>query len=326
MVQRARLALLAALPGLALSGLVRARGARALEAGIDGADLGRFVEHQDIPSRDFPRRKVMVWLPPGYDAGRRRYGVLYVQDGQNLFAPANPFGHGPWDVDGHLRRLAAAHAGPREVIVVGIWNGGLDRSREYEPAAAIEALPPGLRPLVPDASSSDDRSPRSDQYLDFLVGELKPFIDRTYRTRRGRADTFLMGSSKGGLVSLYALCRHPGVFGGAACLSTHWILTTNPVLLSPAPDARVARIAEAWQDWLAGHLPRAGRHRLYFDHGSRGLDALYGPWQARMDALAQARGYRPGRDYLSLAFEGADHNEAAWRARLDQPLRFLLAR
>ena len=319
MVERSRLALLAALPGLAL-----ARAGAAADA-PDAADTGRFVEHLDIPSREFPRRKVVVWLPPGYARGRRRYGVLYAQDGQNLFAPANPFGNGPWDVDGHLRRLTAAGVPLRPVIVVAIENGGLDRSREYQPAAAIETLPAELQRLAPEASSSEDFSPRSDQYVDYMVKDLKPFIDRHYRTRRDRADTFLLGSSKGGLISLYALCRAPAVFGGAACLSTHWIVTTRPALLGPPLDPRVARMAGAWQAWLAGHLPRAGRHRLYFDHGTLGLDAHYGPWQARMDALAHARGYRDGVDYLSRVLDGADHNERAWRARLAEPLTFLLA-
>jgi hypothetical protein len=312
MVERQRLALLAALPGLALTG--RAIGAAVPE------DRGRLIEHTDIPSKHFAGRKVQVWLPPGYAASRQRCRVLYMQDGQNLFAPANPFNNGPWDVDGHLLRLAAAgHF--RKTMVVGISNGELNRGREYEPPVVAERLGPVFQP---DLSADASHASLADAYLDFLVGELKPFIDRTYRTRSGRADTFLMGSSKGGLISLYALCRHPQVFGGAACLSTHWPVTTNQALFQPEPSPRLDLAAGAWLDWLGEHLPRAGRHRLYFDHGSLGLDRLYAPWQQRMDALAAVRGYRAERDYLSLVFPGQDHNETAWRQRLDRPLGFLL--
>ena len=311
MVERHRLALLAALPGLALASRIRAD---------ETPDRGRIIEHVDIPSRRFPGRKVYVWLPPAYVGSRKRHSVLYMQDGQNLFAPANPYNHGPWDVDGHLLRLAASgHL--RRTIVVGIANGELDRGREYEPPMVAARLGPDLRP---ELSRSADHGSLADAYLDYLVGELKPFIDRRYRTRPGREDTLLMGSSKGGLISLYALCRHPGVFGGAACLSTHWIVSTNRALMEPEPSPRLAEAAGVWLDWLGEHLPRAGRHRLYFDHGSLGLDRLYGPWQQRMDRVATEHGYRPGRDYLSLDFPGADHDESAWRQRLDRPLGFLL--
>lgn len=310
MVERQRIALICALPGLVLANGLRA----------ESEDRGRIVEHTDIPSRRFPGRKVFVWLPPGYLDSRKRCSVLYMQDGQNLFAPANPYNHGPWDVDGHLLRLAqSGHL--RRTLVVGISNGEANRGREYEPPMVAERLGADFRP---EFSTDGDHGSLAEAYLDFLVGELKPFIDKTYRTKPGREDCTLMGSSKGGLISLYALCRHPAVFGAAACLSTHWVVTTNRALMEPEPSPRLAEAAGNWLDWLGENLPRAGRHRLYFDHGSLGLDRLYGPWQRRMDALALARGYRAGRDFLSLDFPGEDHNETAWRGRLDRPLGFLL--
>jgi predicted alpha/beta superfamily hydrolase len=116
-----------------------------------------------------------------------------------------------------------------------------------------------------------------------------------------------MGSSMGGLISLYALAEYPRVFGGVGAVSTHW----------PAGEGIVI-------DWLATQLPRAGAHRVYFDFGTATLDAQYPPYQARMDALMPGLGYRTGRDWLTRRFEGAEHNEAAWKARLDVPLRFLL--
>lgn len=314
MIQRKRLALLAALP--LLPGLLgRARAA-------DPPAGGRLLRVEAFPSRHVAPRPVWIWLPPDHDSGER-CAVLYMQDGQNLFYPANPWNHGPWDVDRHL--LALRRSGEiRKTLVVGIANAGANRSREYMPAAALERLPHRLRDAAPESSADGSLRPLADDYLAFLVEELKPFVDRHYRTLPGPETTLAMGSSKGGLVSLYALARYPGVFGAMGALSTHWPLTTNPVLAEPARAADRTRLAQSFLDWLAGHLPRAGRHRLYFDHGTTSLDAEYGPWQERMDALAAARGYRADADYLSRVVEGASHDEAAWRARLATPLRFLL--
>jgi hypothetical protein len=90
------------------------------------------------------------------------------------------------------------------------------------------------------------------------------------------------------------------------------------------PDARIDELARAYEDWLRTHLPRAGAHRLYFDHGSEHLDSLYGPYQARIDALLGELGYRQDVDAMTRVYPGATHNEEAWRARLAVPLTFLL--
>lgn len=259
---------------------------------------------QDLPSRHVAARTVDVWLPPSY--GRdpsRRYPVLYMHDGQNLFDPALSYTGVDWDVDGAMTRLIAEGA-VREAIVVGIWNTPL-RFPEYMPRKPMETATPAQLATLGGATAADTRS---DAYLRFLVEELKPFVDATYRTRPGRDDTFVMGSSMGGLISLYALAEYPRVFGGVGAVSTHW----------PAADGAVA-------DWLATHLPRAGAHRLYFDFGTATLDAQYPPYQARMDAALPSLGYVAGRDWLTRRFDGAEHNEAAWKARLEVPLRFLLA-
>ncbi|HJW46870.1 MAG TPA: alpha/beta hydrolase-fold protein, partial [Lysobacter sp.] len=147
----------------------------------------------------------------------------------------------------------------------------------------------------------------SDDYLKFVVTELKPFIDATYRTRKGRDDTFVMGSSMGGLISLYAVAEYPEVFGGAGAVSTHW----------PIGDGIVI-------DWLGAHLPSPRNHRIYYDFGTATLDAQYEPYQRRMDALMPAHGYVEGRNWTTRKFEGAEHSERAWRARVDVPLVFLL--
>ena len=320
-IERARLksllAAVAAWPAaaMALSGCAGVPRGNASSSSVPHS--GRLVVHEAFASRHVQPRRVAVWLPPGYDDSAEPQAVLYMQDGQNLFDPATAYGGQSWEVDRHLAALQAAGE-VRPAMVVGIWNTPL-RSREYAPAAPILALPEPLRDRVLGGDS-----PLSDQYLRFLVEELKPFIDARYRTRPDRANTLLMGSSMGSLISLYALASCPEVFGAAACLSTHWPITLDPQLLSPAGAAERDEIAAAFYAWLERHLPLAGSHRLYFDRGTLHLDALYGPYQAKIDRLLAARGYRDGGDWLSRVFAGADHDEASWRRRLDIPLRFLL--
>ena len=116
-----------------------------------------------------------------------------------------------------------------------------------------------------------------------------------------------MGSSMGGLISLYAAAQYPQVFGGVGAVSTHWPIGGGLVI-----------------DWLGRHLPDPATHRLYYDHGTATLDASYAPFQARMDRLMIKGGYVEGRNWITRSFEGAEHNERAWRDRLDVPLQFLL--
>ena len=149
--------------------------------------------------------------------------------------------------------------------------------------------------------------PWSDDYLRFLVGEVKPFVDAHSCTLPEQAHTFVMGSSMGGLISLYALGEYPGVFAGAGCLSTHW----------PAGDGLMI-------DYLRRALPPPGAHRFYFDYGTETLDAGYEPYQLQADQVMRAAGYRHGQDWITRKFPGAEHSERAWRQRVHLPLLFLL--
>ena len=280
---------------------------------------GRLIEHSAFPSTHVQRRDVTVWLPPGYDADpAARWPVLYMHDGQNLFDAARaPYG-AEWGVDEHLARLDASGQ-VRTPIVVGVGNTPL-RLREYLPSDLIAALPDDMRTDILGIYGGE---PLSDGYLRFLVEELKPFVDRTFRTRPGREDTAIMGSSMGGLISLHALMKHRDVFGGAACISTHWPLKVegldDPAVLGPWRE----RLVAAWTGVIRDGLPAPGAHRLYFDRGDETLDAFYAEFQIRIDATVRAAGWGPDR-FRSLVFPGAAHNEASWNQRLDVPLTFLL--
>ena len=150
-------------------------------------------------------------------------------------------------------------------------------------------------------------APISDNYLRFLVYELKPFVDSRYRTRPDREMTFLMGSSMGGLISLYGICEYPQVFGGAGCLSPHW------------PIAH-----QLFSAYLKVRLPKPGQHKIYLDYGNEANSRGYRVSQKRVERILKGRGYEPGIDWLSYWSAGDPHSETAWRTRIQMPLRFLL--
>ncbi len=265
---------------------------------------GTVLRFAAVPSGHVAARTVDVWLPPGYSTDpaavdTASYPVLYVHDGQNQFDPAASYTGVDWGIDEAMTALVAVGA-VRPAIVVAVWNTPLRRA-EYMPQRGV----PGADTLRTEVSG--ERGLRSDAYLRFLAGELKPAIDARFRTRRGPESTAVMGASMGGLVSLYALAEYPAVFGAAAGVSTHW-----PALGGVAAET------------LPALLPAPGANRLYFDHGTETLDAAYAPFQAAVDAALAARGWTPGPAFASLAFPGADHSERSWRARVHLPLLFLL--
>jgi enterochelin esterase-like enzyme len=270
---------------------------------------GRIERLSAFPSEFVAARNVDVWLPPGYD-GKARCPVIYMQDGQNLFDPKTTWNGSSWGIADTAGRLIHEGKVPA-TIVVGIWSNGPQRFSEYfaEKALALMSEPARGRFL---AGSLQGR-PQGDRYLRFMVEELKPAIDRKFATMPDRDHTVVMGSSMGGIISLYAICEHPEVFGRAGCLSTHWtgFFEQN------------AAIPLALFRYLEGHVPDPGSHRIYFDHGTVTLDALYGEHQAFADLIFRERGYGEG-NFESRVFPGAGHSEEAWAKRVAEPLEFLL--
>ncbi len=255
-------------------------------------------------------RHVDVWLPAGYEGDSADYAVLYMHDGQNLFNADMSYGGVEWGVDETLQRLIDEGT-VRKTIVVGAWNTA-DRSRDYMPMFAWDAIPADQRI---ELEQSIEGEPLSEGYYRFLTEELKPMIDATYRVKTGREDTFLMGSSRGGLISLDGLMRHGETFSAAACVSMHWTGIFHPA----DPDLQQRTL-----DALTAALPDPARFRIYFDHGTNELDAGYGQFQVRVDEVMQQSGYTAS-NWVTRVFEGTGHHERDWQARVDIPLTFLLA-
>lgn len=258
--------------------------------------------HADFKSKFVDQRNVDVWLPPSYSTNKKqKYPVLYMHDGQNLFDPKISYGGVDWAVDEVMTRLIAEKK-VREAIVVGIWN---------TPKRVLEYMPQKAVAQNDTVQFFDNKIPGkdfiSDNYLKFIVTELKPFIDSNYRTKTDRDNTFIMGSSMGGLISLYAISEYPNIFGGAGCVSTHF----------PAGNGIVI-------EYMKTNLPDPKTHKIYFDYGTATLDAQYEPYQLKADEVMKAKGYVQDKNWITRKFKGAEHSEKAWRKRVDIPLMFLL--
>ncbi len=263
---------------------------------------------QNLPSKHISSRTIEV-LFPADTSGSERFPVLYMFDGQNLWHSFEGWGGEPnkgWRVDKVLDSLYEAGT-VSGLIVVGIHNSE-NRTSDYMPEKPRELVKQRIETTTNEwYQEFKTNPPKSDLQLKFLVDEVKPYIDARFPTKKDRANTFISGSSMGGLLSAYAICEHPEVFGGAACFSTHW----------PPLDG-------VFLEYLKSNLPDPSTHKIYFDYGTETLDAEYEPYQKIADIAMLARGYEKNKNWMTLKFEGAKHYEDDWYARFHIPIQFLL--
>ncbi len=250
---------------------------------------GQFRKHQQFRSRFLRNlRDLIVYLPPGYDEQpQRRFPVLYLQDGQNLFDGSTSFIPG---MDWHLGQTADSLISSglvQPIIIVGIYNAGKARVREYTPTK------------VPRLGGG-----RADRFAKFLVEEVLPFAQKEYRTLSGPAHTGLGGSSLGGLVSLYVGLKMPRIFGKLAALSPS-VWWNQRVITRFAESSRVSP-----------------RPRIWLDIGTREGPRVVDEVEQFRDVLLN-KGWRLGEDLFYERVEGAEHNEAAWAQRVGPFLQFL---
>ncbi len=281
---------------------------------------GKLERMESFKSNYITPRNIDVWLPENYSSSKK-YCVLYMHDGQMLFDSETTWNKQAWDVDDVVSKLMK-EGKTQEVIVVGMASDGNTRHVDYFPQKPFESLTQNQQDSIYKANRSNGQSVfnkgkiNSDNYLKFIVKELKPIIDGKYSVYTDAKHTFIAGSSMGGLISIYAICEYPNIFGGAACLSTHWpgifAVENNP-------------IPNAFFEYLKKHLPNPKNHKLYFDYGTATLDAMYEPFQLKVDKIMKAKGFT-SQNWSTQKFEGEEHSEKSWNKRLHIPIEFLLGK
>lgn len=281
---------------------------------------GELITIEQFKSEVIKSRTVLIWLPKEYSTKpEQKFDVLYMHDGQMLFDRKAAWNGQEWGVDDIASKLIAQQA-VRPFIVVGVFNGGSERHNEYFPQKAAEYLTPEWQEKIMKLKRRPDvdlfGGPlNADNYIKYLVDELKPYIDKNFRVNTGKESTFLMGSSMGGLISMYAVTQYPDVFGGAACLSTHW-----PGIMPQANNP----VAEALITYFEKHVAQSNTNFWYFDYGDQTLDAYYPPYQKRVDEIMIEKGF-DSHHWRSYFFPGTAHTENAWSERLAIPLQFLFS-
>jgi predicted alpha/beta superfamily hydrolase len=288
-----------------------------VEAQMPKVSSGSIQRFEKFNSKFVDTRIVDVWLPEGYSLNKK-YAVLYMQDGNALFDSTIMWNHQEWCVDEMVSKLMNENK-IKDIIVVGIWNNGTKRHPEYFPQNPFETLTESEQEFITRQLQQKGRitttfQPISDNYLQFLIQELKPFIDSAFSTKKDRKNTFIAGSSMGALISLYALCEYRDIFGGAACMSTHWP-GIFAVENNPFPTAFLL--------YLKMHLPDPKVHKIYFDYGDQTLDSMYPALQKKVDDVMKMKGFN-SKNWETKFFTGENHSETAWAKRLDIPLLFLL--
>jgi predicted alpha/beta superfamily hydrolase len=243
------------------------------------------------------QRDVLVYLPPSYDGGQRAYPVIYMHDGQNLFDTATSYS-GEWEVDETMERLAGEGI---EAIVVGVPNKGVDRVHELSP--------------YPRRRESKGRG---DAYLRFIVETVKPLVDGAFRTQPEREHTGLLGSSMGGLISLYGFFQYGEVFSLAGVFSPAMRFGRGAIFTTVADAPRVD--GRIYMDVGTREGVDLGEH----GRGEKRVSREFLEDARRMRDMLVEKGYKLGKSLLYVEDEDAIHHESAWARRLPDALRFLL--
>ncbi|MCM2302688.1 MAG: alpha/beta hydrolase-fold protein [Flavobacteriaceae bacterium] len=249
---------------------------------VVGQITGSVKYHRNFKGKNLLDRDIIVWLPPNYN-NNERYDVLYMHDGQNLFDPRTSSFGVDWRIDETIDSLITSKK-IKPLIVVGIYNTK-DRSSEYLPAEMGK------------------------DYMQFIVYQLKPFIDKNYSTKSGRKHTSVGGSSMGGIISFALVWEYPRVFSKAICMS---------------PAFKINHIDYVKE--VTNYTGKKKKIKLYIDNGGIGLEEQLQPGIDDMLKALEQKAYFEGTDLLWIHDKNAKHFEAAWAKRMPFALQWLLGK
>ncbi len=275
---------------------------------------GNLIRIDTFPSKNITPRTVDIWLPKNY-SDKQKYAVLYMHDGQMLFDSTKTWNKQEWRIDEAATDLMEQNI-TKDFIVVAIHNISSIRWNDLFPEKALNFLDKNSKNQVFKKAKENNISTdfKGDEYLKFIVFELKPFIDATFSVHKNKENTFVAGSSMGGLMSMYAISEYPNIFQGAACISTHWVGAMAEEN-NPFPEAIFS--------YVAANVPNAKNHKLYFDYGDQTLDRHYPQFASTVDSIYTSKGYSID-NFRNIHFPNSDHSEKSWQNRIHIPLTFLL--
>lgn len=258
----------------------------------------------EVSRFDFAGRTVEFWAPQ-----KPSSHLLIAHDGQNIFdGKTSTFRGKTWEMAQHAFKVSY-EAGLMPPVIIAVWHSKttsdpMGRAKDLSPQQFFqEDVPVNL----PNISKEDLIHLRGDQYLEDIFGTYVPQILKSLQLEITPKNTALIGSSMGGLSTLYATYKHPDKFKTALALSPHWIIGGDALVQRTVTD-----------------LPSPGSHKIWMSRGTKALDAQYEPFQDLADKLMLQKGYRRDVDFISKVYKKTGHNEASWASYLDQPLRFWL--
>lgn len=283
---------------------------------------GEIYRIDDFPSVYVVNRTVDIWVPENYSSDKK-YSVIYMHDGGSLFGKKSDKSSwgSKWKADEVATKLINENK-VKQFIIIGIYNTGKTRWNEYFPQKSINYLDKNYKDSLFFQIKNQHKHANliADNYLKFIVEELKPYIDNKFSVYKNAENTYIAGSSMGGLISMYAIFEYPNVFSRAACISTHWLGVG--VNKDGVYDKRVPL---SIFDYMKDNIPNPKNHRLWFDYGDAvgDLDSYYVEYAVNVDSIFNNSGYG-SKNFRNILFNGEKHSGKSWNKRLDQVFEFLL--
>ena len=281
---------------------------------------GKVFRVKSFHSKYVSERDVDVWVPENYNK-LNKYSVIYMHDGGSLFGKKSSGFGAQWKADQVATKLLNENK-VKEFIIVGIYNSGMTRWNEYYPEKSFNYLDKNFKDslMIHHKNNGDYTNLIADDYLRFIVKELKPFIEKEFSVFSNVEETYIAGSSMGGLISMYAIFEYPEIFSRAACISTNFLgvrRNKNGVYDKRVPFSIL--------DYMRDNVPNPKKHRIWFDYGdAKGdIDSYYVEYARFVDSIFNEKGY-DYKNFKNIRFHGEKHNGISWNKRLDQIFEFLL--
>jgi enterochelin esterase-like enzyme len=282
------------------------------------AEKGEIVYLPMFDAKAVTPRDIVIWLPPE-EMRKGPLPVIYAHDGEALFdADASPYGTS-WEMDLILNMLGHQSVGP--AIVVGIAADAERRSREYNLPTVAQYFDSEIKEIFDRSCGGENLTA---DYFDFIINELKPYVDANFDTMPDRDNTYMMGASMGGMLPLEAQLSHSDVFAGGISMSAHLFLFGPELPPSAYPADGAQRAEAALREALVEHLPEPNGNRLYFQRGTLDLDSIYGGSHTAVAEALLHRGYLFGQDFKMVIDKGASHHDTFWKLRAPEAIRFVL--